>query len=102
MNVPPRFDLQRSRLWDRQIEGDLPDCRLKYENRQDDVVVRGRIVFERVYCANCGNPGGAVTAGHTTFAFYLCDGCAEMLGGAPSDMRPSRNTKLTAAPSAGT
>lgn len=37
--------------------------------------------LERIYCVNCGNPGGVVTPG--TPIFYLCDGCAEQHGRLP-------------------
>jgi len=33
-----------------------------------------------VYCANCGTPWGMVPERHMTFAFVLCDPCAETIG----------------------
>jgi hypothetical protein len=30
-----------------------------------------------IFCANCGKPGGYVPSENCTFAFYLCNPCAE-------------------------
>ncbi len=75
--------LDRSRAsWDTQLELDLPDCRRRYLDRDEDLITHARMVWHKVYCANCGCDGGAVTAGFA-FAFYLCDGCARRLGPPP-------------------
>jgi hypothetical protein len=68
--------------WDRQLEFGLPDCRLSGSSRDKTVVV-GRMEFERVFCANCGKSGGAVTAGWCSHIFYICDQCDEKLGPPP-------------------
>jgi hypothetical protein len=33
-----------------------------------------------VFCANCGTDGGYVPEQNMTFAFYLCDSCADKYG----------------------
>jgi hypothetical protein len=33
-----------------------------------------------IYCANCGKDGGLVPERNCTFAFYLCQSCADKLG----------------------
>ena len=55
----------------------LPDTRTK--------VVRGSIPSKLgnlipVHCANCGKPHGMVNEHDITFAFALCDPCAEVYG----------------------
>jgi len=57
----------------------LPDSRLK------DSKGTVRLPFASIctmnwvpiFCANCGAPGGWVPEETTTFAFYLCNSCAE-------------------------
>ena len=39
--------------------------------------------MDRVYCVNCGRPGGLVTHDWIEYIFYLCDNCAETYGGLP-------------------
>ena len=55
----------------------LPECRAK--------VTRGVVPSSRgnqvpIFCANCGIDGGWVPEKYCTFAFYLCDPCAEKHG----------------------
>jgi hypothetical protein len=76
-------DLRNSRWWDRQLEMGLPDCRLSGTNRERTTFQLGRMTFEQVYCANCGAPGGGVTAEWSTHVFYVCDTCARALGPPP-------------------
>lgn len=59
--------------WDRALEQGLPDCRLRGPARRATTVVRAGQIFERVFCANCGAPGGAVTANWSPHVSYLCD-----------------------------
>ena len=33
-----------------------------------------------IYCANCGHDGGLVPEDNMTFAFYLCQSCADTWG----------------------
>jgi len=71
--------LRDSRHWDREFEQGLPDCRLAL--RRDSTVIHiGRARLERVFCANCGAPGGGVTAEWAAHVFYLCDPCAAKPG----------------------
>jgi hypothetical protein len=54
----------------------LPDCR----SREAGTVVRARMLWEKVFCANCGHLGGLVTADWAAHVFYLCDKCADEHG----------------------
>lgn len=54
----------------------LPDCRA----REDGTVVRARMLWEKVYCANCGHLGGLITADWAAHVFYLCDPCSHEYG----------------------
>jgi hypothetical protein len=74
------MDLRNSRLWDRQLEVDLPDSRLSSFKREQTLVRLGRLEYERVFCANCGAPGGGVTPEWSPHVFYVCDDCAHRLG----------------------
>jgi hypothetical protein len=59
----------------------LPDSRLK--DREKGTVsilhpaVMNRLNWAPIFCANCGAAGGYVPQETTTFAFYLCNPCAE-------------------------
>lgn len=69
----------RNGSWEREFEstpdsGRLPDCRLKFLDRDNDLVRIGGIVYERVYCADCGEPKMGVTPG-VPHVFFLCDDC---------------------------
>lgn len=39
--------------------------------------------MDRVYCVNCGKPGGLVTHDWIEYIFYLCDYCQETVGRLP-------------------
>jgi hypothetical protein len=72
--------LRDDRYWNRDFEMGLPDSRLSGMARE-----RRRVFFrgqwmERVYCANCGADGGALTADWSPFMFYLCNECAAKNG----------------------
>jgi hypothetical protein len=58
----------------------LPDSRLK-DHAQGTRVMPfanvNRLSWTPIFCANCGKGGGYVPEETCTFAFYLCDGCAE-------------------------
>jgi hypothetical protein len=69
--------------WDSQLEGGLPDSRLSASRRHDNMVTIGRLSYERVFCANCGKPGGAVTPEFAAHVFYVCDNCACKCGDPP-------------------
>lgn len=69
--------------WDRQLEMGLPDSRLTVKRERTTVVrptMLGRMVMERVFCANCGDDGGLVTAEWSPHVFYLCEECAQKHG----------------------
>lgn len=55
----------------------LPDSRARVV--RGVVRVRGSD-YVPIYCANCGKPGGGVSAEHITFSFWLCDPCFEKWG----------------------
>jgi hypothetical protein len=55
----------------------LPDSRARIT--RGVVGVRGTNYIP-IYCANCGTPGGGVSAENCTFAFWLCDPCFEKWG----------------------
>jgi hypothetical protein len=57
----------------------LPDSRLKDNRGTVRLPFANRMPMNWVpiFCANCGAPGGWVPEDTTTFAFYLCNPCAE-------------------------
>lgn len=71
------IDRRLENQWDRQLEDSLPDCRLR--NREKRTMVRGRMVWEAVYCANCGEQDGWVTADWSPHVFCLCNNCADKM-----------------------
>lgn len=64
------------RYWDRELASELPDSRLSGARRRATTVPLGRMLMERVFCANCGCDGGLVTAEWSAHVFFLCDDCA--------------------------
>lgn len=74
-------DLAHGRTWDPALAGDLPDCRLSYANREKKIVMRGRVPMEVVFCANCHEEKGLVTAEWTAHVFFLCDDCFYKMNG---------------------
>lgn len=66
--------------WNRELENGLPDCRLTGHRRRATTVPLGRMLMERVFCANCGADGGLVTAEWSPHIFYLCEDCARTCG----------------------
>lgn len=55
----------------------LPDSRAKVTR---NVVMRGSVAWVPFFCANCGIEGGLCPEENMTFAFYLCNPCAETHG----------------------
>ncbi len=55
----------------------LPDCRLISPTK---LRLRGGQYWQPIFCANCGAPGGLVPEHNMTFAFYLCNPCADKHG----------------------
>jgi hypothetical protein len=68
-----------SRYWDRELEEGLPDSRLRMRGT---VMHKGQLM-ERCFCANCGGPGGLVTAEAFPHVFYICDECVANNGAPP-------------------
>jgi hypothetical protein len=66
--------------WNREFEEGLPDCRLTGHRRRATTVAYGPLLWERVYCGNCGKPGGLVTATELPHVFYVCDACVGVYG----------------------
>lgn len=56
----------------------LPDSR----TREIKTIFRGGVPHERLYCANCHHEGPLVVSdsSYRSFAFYLCNGCADKHG----------------------
>lgn len=79
--------------WDRELENGLPDCRLRGPRRRATTVVRGCMLMERVFCANCGADGGLITAEWSPHVFYLCDACAETHGKLPLPEVPEKTVR---------
>jgi hypothetical protein len=67
------FDRSLHNNWDRELESDLPDSRLRGPTRRATTLMRGRLEFERVFCANCGKPSGMVIANASPHVFFVCD-----------------------------
>lgn len=64
----------RNGSWERQFESGLPDCRVKYLDRdQQRVMFRGQLL-DTVYCADCGKPAMGVNP-DCPHVFYWCDEC---------------------------
>ena len=58
----------------------LPDSRLKDKDKGNVRLPFANTMpmnWVPIFCANCGAPGGWVPEESTTFAFYLCNPCAE-------------------------
>ena len=74
--------------WDKQLEFDgrehLPDCRSR---DTADRVQRGRIWWDKVYCANCGKLEGLVTSDWTPHVFAVCADCVGVLGEPPGGVK---------------
>lgn len=73
----------RDRNWDREQEKGLPDSRLSGYQRESNTIWYAKMKWEKVFCASCGNPGGAVTPEFSAHVFYLCDECAKKYASAP-------------------
>ena len=60
----------------------LPDSRLQDRKggKRIQFGLWGRINMEPIFCANCGILGAYVPAENCTFACWLCDPCAEVMG----------------------
>lgn len=59
------------------------DARLQTDRRKRTEVRTALGWSERVFCVNCGVPGGAVAKEWADHVFYLCNDCADARGGLP-------------------
>lgn len=86
--------VRESRWWDKSLESDLPDCRVRSEYRERKLQVRGRMQMETVYCANCFKESGLVTANWTPHVFFICDPCVGRIGKPPgvTEIDPSEDS----------
>jgi hypothetical protein len=69
--------------WNRELEFGLPDSRLTVDRARkmrENMTPVGRMWMEKVFCANCGCDGGAVTPEWARHIFFLCDDCAYRYG----------------------
>lgn len=73
------IDRRLENNWDKQLEEGLPDVR----TRDRKLVLYGRMFYEPVYCANCGELKGLVTPEFTPHIFFVCDVCHAKLNGLP-------------------
>lgn len=83
--LPERSEAARLKEFERLLFSDAPDSRLQdlTARRRTTVAGPGGTPMERVFCANCGADGGAVTADWSPHIFYLCDRCAAQHGTLP-------------------
>lgn len=72
----------RNHNWEKELESGLPDSRVKPIERDINRVQHGRMLLDRIFCANCGEPGGAVWP-DCPHVFYVCEPCALALGDPP-------------------
>ena len=77
-------DTRYGRFWDRQFEEGLPDSRLSGMERERTTVSRARMLWEKIFCASCGVPGGQVIANEAPHVFYICQQCADLYGAPPA------------------
>lgn len=76
-------DYRESLYWDKQLEGGLPDCRLKFGEREKIQRVLGRMQMDVVFCAGpCGKECGLVPV-HCPHVYFLCDDCFAKMNGLP-------------------
>lgn len=58
----------------------LPDSRLVGGSSTKGAILRGNTYWVPIFCASCGKDGGLVPEENMTFAFYLCQPCADKYG----------------------
>jgi hypothetical protein len=59
----------------------LPDARLRKCNRK---TFQGQFgLMSRVYCVNCGKPGGMITEELAATVYLVCDNCVDRMGAVP-------------------
>lgn len=65
----------RNSSWDKQLEKGLPDCRVSFGDRETSRVPVGRMMWDKVYCAQCHKLCMACSP-NIAHVFYLCNSCA--------------------------
>ena len=70
---------RNSRLWDKQLEEGLPDCRVTEHRRDEHKIIKGSNAFDLIFCGSCSKPSDFMATNDTTFAFYLCNDCASKM-----------------------
>ena len=77
MSIDPR-----NNNWDTQLEKGLPDCRVAPFERGRNMVRIGQMMWDKVFCANCFKPTGAVPP-YCPHVFFICDECVYTNGPPP-------------------
>ena len=67
-------DMRESLYWDKALEADLPDTRLRYGEREKLQRRLGRMEMDVVFCATCGGQFGLVPV-HCPHCYFICDSC---------------------------
>ena len=63
-------DMRESLYWDKALEADLPDTRLRYGEREKLQRRLGRMDMDVVFCAQCGGEFGLVPV-HCSQAWWM-------------------------------
>lgn len=78
----------RLKSWDTHLEKNRPDCRVSFENRERSRVQIGRMMWDKVYCAQCHKVQGAVLPS-VAHVFFVCDVCFAKTGQPPGCVQVS-------------
>lgn len=72
----------REGSWDKQLEKGLPDCRVAFQDREANRHPVGRMMWDKVFCAQCHKLYGACSP-NIAHIFYICDPCVRVNGPPP-------------------
>lgn len=72
----------RNHNWDKELEGGLPDSRVRAIERDQHRFYLGRLALDRVFCASCHEPYGGVPVS-CPHVFYICQTCVDTKGAPP-------------------
>lgn len=72
----------REGSWDRQLEKGLPDCRVAFQDRERNRVSIGRMMWDKVFCAQCHKLCMACSP-NIAHVFFICDACVYVNGPPP-------------------
>lgn len=78
----------RNHNWEKELEGGLPDCRVRPMEREAARIVIGKGWWDKVFCANCGEPSGAVPP-NCPHVFFICGTCVGQSGPPPGCVQVS-------------